>query len=127
MNYQTRQRQAVLRVLMEERKPLTAQSVLDRARVLCPGLGVATVFRILKHALEEGEIRKVELPGVAPHYERASQKHHHFFVCQVCSKLLPLEGCVDGLQKLLPPGTRMKNHEVVILGECETCAVDPLE
>ena len=121
MSYQTRQREAVLRVLLEDGKPLTAQSVLERAKVYCPGIGAATVFRTLKQAIETGEVCKVELPGLAPHYEVASEKHHHFFVCETCSQLLPLDGCVSGLQKLLPSGSRMKNHEVVIFGECPEC------
>ncbi len=121
MSYQTRQREAVLRVLVEEGKPLTAQATLERAKSHCPGIGAATVFRSLKQAMATGEITKVELPGLAPHYEIVSDKHHHFFVCESCRQLLPLQGCVSGLKRLLPEGSRMTNHEVVIFGECPAC------
>jgi Fur family ferric uptake transcriptional regulator len=124
MSYQTRQREAVLRVLAGEGRPLSAQSVFELAKTYCPGIGAATVFRTLKQAIEAGEIAKVELPGLPPHYEISSGKHHHFFVCESCHQLLPLEGCVSGLQKLLPSGSRMKNHEVVIFGECPECVAE---
>lgn len=122
MNYQTRQRRAVLRVLVEESLPLTAQAIVERAGQYCPGIGQATVFRTLRQLLEAGEISKVELPGVPPHYELATRAHHHFFVCESCRKLLPLAGCVRGLSRLLPAGSRMARHEIVIYGACAVCA-----
>ncbi len=114
----------MLQVLREEAQPLSAQAVLDRAGPICPGIGAATVFRTLKQAVESGEVVKVELPGLAPHYELASSHHHHFFVCESCEQILPLQGCVNGLPKLLPSGSRMSHHEIVIFGECSTCVAD---
>jgi Fur family ferric uptake transcriptional regulator len=110
-----------MRVLESEAHPLSAQEILERAGALCPGIGAATVFRALKQLLESGEISRVELPGVPPHYELAAQDHRHFFVCETCKQLLPLRGCVGGLSKLLPAGSRMKHHEIVIYGECADC------
>ncbi len=121
VKYRTRQRDAVLRVVTEEGKPLSAQKIIERADQLCPGIGAATVFRTLKQAVESGEVSKVELPGLAPHYEIATADHHHFFVCENCHELQPLEGCLDDLSKLLPIGSRMKHHEIVIFGECSNC------
>jgi Fur family ferric uptake transcriptional regulator len=124
MNYRTRQREAVLRVLSHEDKPLTAQVILTKANAICPGIGAATVFRTLKEAMQSGEISKVELPGLPPHYELRRDRHHHFFVCQTCHDIQPLEGCVQGLNRLLPKGSRMRDHEVVIFGDCSECASD---
>jgi Fur family ferric uptake transcriptional regulator len=122
MNYRTRQREAVLQVLSHGDKPLTAQAVFAKASAICPGIGVATVFRTLKEAMQSGEISKVELPGLPPHYERHRNGHHHFFVCQTCHDVQPLEGCVQGLDRLLPKGSKMNGHEVVIFGDCSECA-----
>jgi len=36
-------------------------------------------------------------------------------------RLLVLEGCVEGLREILPSGSRMTNHEIVIFGECPEC------
>lgn len=121
MSYRTRQRQAILQVLQEEKRPLSAQEIYQKAGEFCAGLGAATVFRTLKQLLEAGDLSKVELPGLAPHYERANGHHHHFFMCESCKQLLPLRGCVDGLSKLLPHGSSMKHHEIVIFGECASC------
>ncbi len=122
MNYQTRQRQAVLSVLQSEDQPLSAHQIHERAKKECVGIGAATVFRTLKQLLQAGQIAKVEVPGVPPHYERAPQPHHHFFVCKSCKQLLPLQGCVTGLNKLLPKGTRMSHHEIIVFGECAACS-----
>lgn len=121
MGYRTRQRETILRILREEGAPLPAHAILERAGESCPGIGSATVFRTLKQALESGEIAKVELPGLAPHYEITPAHHHHFFVCESCRRLRPLRGCVSGLSRLLPAGSRMKHHEIVVFGECSDC------
>ena len=121
MIYQTRQREAVLQVLSQGGRPLPAKKIIQQANELCPGIGAATVFRTLKQAVESGEVSKVELPGLPPHYEMRSLQHHHFFVCENCQELQLLEGCVNGLSKLLPLGSRMKHHEIVIFGQCRDC------
>jgi Fe2+ or Zn2+ uptake regulation protein len=124
MNYRTRQREAVLRVLSQGDKLLTAQAVLVKANAIFRGIGASTVFRKLKEAMRSGEISKVELPGLPPHYGLRRDRHHHFFVCQTCHDVQPLEGCVQGLNRLLPKGSRMRGHEVVIFGDCSECASD---
>ena len=117
----TQQRSSILHVLDELGRPVTPQELLEAASAESPGLGLATVYRTLKNLVESGEVRKIEVAGVPPHYEMDSDKHHHFFVCEDCHKLFDLEGCPGGFKKLLPPGFSMKSHEVVIYGECRDC------
>jgi Fur family ferric uptake transcriptional regulator len=121
MNYRTRQREAVLQVLSHGDKPLTAQAVFAKANAIYPGIGVVTVFRTLKEAMQSGEISKVELQELLPHYEKYCDSHHDFFVCQACQDVQPLQGCVKGLSKLLPKSCRMKDHEVVIFASGAIC------
>ena len=100
---------------------MTPQELLEAASVESPGLGLATVYRALKKLVEAGEVRKVEVAGVPPHYEMEKEKHHHFFVCEGCCKMFDLEGCPGGFQKLLPQGFTMNSHEVIIYGTCRSC------
>jgi Fur family ferric uptake transcriptional regulator len=73
----------------------------------------------------------VDIPGVAPHYERVGRHHHHFFLCQQCRQLFDLAGCVRGVKALAPSGFRVQEHEIVLYGQCAACvggrAQRPLE
>jgi Fur family ferric uptake transcriptional regulator len=88
-------------------------------------LGIATVYRAIRQFVLEGQIRAVEIPGVPPHYESASRHHHHFFLCQQCRRLFDLIGCVRGVRGLAPTGFRVQQHEIVLYGECASCASKP--
>jgi Fur family ferric uptake transcriptional regulator len=122
MPYRTRQKRAIRKVIESSRRPLTARQICERARKEAKELGLATVYRTLRELGEEGQIRHIEIPGVQPHYETAARDHHHFFLCEHCERLFHLTGCPRGLSNLLPDGYRMKRHEIIIYGECVSCA-----
>ncbi len=122
MSYATRQKQALHDVFARARRPLTAMEICSEAQQAIPSLGIATVYRALKRLVSSGELRLVEIPGTAPHYERAAPGHHHYFLCQGCRHLFDLAGCVHGLHALAPAGFRVLQHEIVLYGECKGCA-----
>lgn len=121
MQLKTQQQSSILRVLDDLGRPVTPQELLETASNNSPGLGLATVYRALKRLVETGQVRKIEVAGLPPHYEMESDRHHHFFVCEGCQKIFDLDGCPGGFKKLLPPGFRMNSHEVIIYGECQGC------
>ena len=124
MPHQTQQRSSILEVLDEIDRPVTPSELLDYSSVKSPGLGLATVYRALKQLVETGKVRKIEISGVPPHYEVLCEKHHHhFFVCEECQTMSVLAGCSGGFKKLLPAGSKMTSHEVVIYGECQDCVI----
>ncbi len=102
-------------------RPVTPQELLEEAAIKSPGLGLATVYRLLKKLVDSGAVRKIEVAGLAPHYEREQDEHHHFFVCEDCHRMFDLRGCSGGMDELLPPGFRMHSHEVIIYGACRDC------
>ena len=122
MAYLTRQKQALEAIFQRARRPLTANEICREARLEIPSLGIATVYRAIKQFVSEGQIRAVEIPGVPPHYESADRHHHHFFLCQECKCLFDLVGCVRGVRGLAPSGFRVQQHEIVLYGECASCA-----
>lgn len=122
MPLKTQQRSSILEALSELDRPVSAQELFETASVKSPGLGLATVYRTLKRMVEIGEVRKIEVAGVPPHYELKGGKHHHFFVCEQCLKMLVLYGCPQGIAKLIPPGFTMTSHELIIYGLCQSCA-----
>ena len=122
MIYLTQQKRVLAEVFERAERPLTPGEICERARTEVPAIGMATVYRAIKQFLEEGQIRAVEIPGAAPHYESAARHHHHFFLCQQCRRLFDLVGCVRGVKSLAPEGFRVRQHEIVLYGECAACA-----
>ena len=121
MGYLTKQKLVLGGVFEQAKRPLTASEICNEARKEIPSLGIATVYRAIKQSLTEGNVRAVEIPGVAPHYESAGRQHHHFFLCQECKRLFELMGCVRGVRGLAPNGFRVQQHEIVLYGACASC------
>lgn len=121
----TRQREAIIQVLIEAGRPLAAAELFEKAQALVPRVGLATVYRLIKLLQEEGRARLVELPGLSPHYEwvdeEKSQRHHHHFVCENCQRVFDVYHCPGGLQKMVPKGFLLKSHELTLIGVCDKC------
>lgn len=111
----------ILSVLEAQDRPVTPKELLEVASTQSPSLGLATVYRALKVLVETGQARKIEVAGLAPHYERNKKEHHHFFVCEDCKRIFDLYGCSGGLKELLPSGFTMTSHELTIFGACRDC------
>ena len=121
MPYLTQQKLVLGTVFTHAKRPLTPVEICEEARKKIPSLGIATVYRAIKQFVDEGQVRAVEVPGAAPHYESTARHHHHFFVCRQCKRLFDLIGCVRGVKSLAPSGFRVKQHEIVLYGECASC------
>jgi len=121
MSYLTQQKLILGAVFERAKRPLTPAEICEEARKEIPTLGIATVYRAIKQFISEGQVRSIEIPGAAPHYESAARHHHHFFLCQQCKRLFDLIGCVRGVKSLAPKGFRVKQHEIVLYGECAAC------
>ena len=84
-------------------------------------VGIATIYRALKAGVEAGLVRAVDLPGDATRYEPADRGHHHHFLCSGCDRAYDLEGCVPGLDAILPPSFALTGHEILLYGTCADC------
>jgi Fur family ferric uptake transcriptional regulator len=119
----TKQRDAIRRVIDEAGRPLSAAEVLSLAGLHVPGLGIATVYRTLSVFLEEGSVVAVPIPGEAPRYEsrHAASRHHHHFHCGGCGRVFDVPGCPQGLDQLAPPGFLISGHDLLLHGQCSAC------
>ena len=117
----TRQRQAIQSLFDKTNNPLSVEDVRAGAEREVNGIGIATVYRNIKSLLEEGVLTTVDLPGEPPRYELAGKGHHHHFQCTRCSRVYDMKACLNGLKKMLLPGFRMTNHDVILYGECAKC------
>lgn len=119
---QTRQREAIARVIADAAGPLTAREIHARAQAETAALGIATVYRALKLLLQAREIKCVVLPSGEPRYESSSRGHHDHFLCRACEQVFDL-GCPLRLPRgtALPGGFVVEDHEMTLFGLCPGC------
>jgi Fur family transcriptional regulator, ferric uptake regulator len=117
----TRQREAIRAALRGAGRPLSPHEILEQARRLAPGLGLATVYRNVRALTAEGWLRSVELPGAASRYELSGKEHHHHFHCRSCDGLFEVARCPGELRELVPRGFQLERHEVILYGLCQVC------
>ncbi|MBM4188785.1 MAG: transcriptional repressor [Gemmatimonadetes bacterium] len=122
MERNTRQRAAIRAAFSRARRPLGPTEVLELARQDVDGLGIATVYRTIKSLVDDGWLTAVGLPGEPDRYEPAGLAHHHHFRCKSCDRVFDLEGCVEGLKKLVPKSFQLEGHELILVGRCKQCA-----
>ncbi len=117
----TQQGNAIRQVLLNAGRPLSTKEAFTMAQQQVFGLGIATVYRNLKSLQQEGSVVAVELPGQSARWEVAQKSHHHHFLCNACDKLYEINSCPDDLQRLLPEGYTLEEHDILLRGLCNEC------
>ncbi len=121
---QTRQRDAVLRVISEASGPLSVPEIHDRARDAHAGIGIATIYRTLKLLQENAQIQAVILPSGESRFEAVGRGHHEHFQCRSCNSVFDIHACPLDLPRntTLQGGFIVEDHELTLYGTCPTCA-----
>ena len=121
---QTRQRDAILRVIAEADGPLSVPEIHDLARREHPGTGLATIYRTLKLLQDGGQIQSVILPSGESRFETARRGHHEHFQCRGCEHVFDLHECPLKLPRgsALGGGFIVEDHELTLYGLCPDCA-----
>ena len=123
---QTRQRDAILKVLAEANGPLSVPEIFELAKKKIP-LGIATVYRAVNLLLAGHEIQSVILPSGETRYESADLGHHDHFQCRNCGHVYDLSVCPLHLASgtIIPGGFIVEDHEMTLYGICPDCAKAP--
>lgn len=126
----TNQRLMVLEIMAEHPgEHLTAEEIYDLARLQCPDIGLATIYRTVQVLVELLIIDKVSFDdGFARYelgdYEGVSKHHHHHAICTQCGKVFSFEDdLLDTLEQALLDsiGFTVTDHEVKLYGYCGAC------
>ena len=120
----TKQRRAVLRVIRESDKHLTANEVFEDARRLLPGISFATVYNSLNYLKKEGLIGEIRFGTDANLYDRKLTRHDHA-ICDKCGKLVDLElSLPDGLLETAADLSNFEpaSIELTLHGLCPECS-----
>ena len=86
----TAKRAAVLQVLRESEGHLQPDEIFRRAKQLCPGIVLATVYNNLHALCEMGMIRRIRTADGADYYDKTPSPHEHA-ICADCGRMLDLE------------------------------------
>ena len=100
--------------------PLSADQI--HIALAATGIGLATVYRLLKRGVEEGCYTPVEIPNGPTYYEPADRPHHHHFECLTCHRIYDVVGCPGQFDELTPEGFTLESHDLLLRGQCVTCS-----
>ena len=117
----TKQRTAILKCLSETVRPLSIDEILAYAAKDIPQINLSTVYRTLKTLIEEEKVLLTELPGEKTCYEISQKGHHHYFLCDGCSKIYFIDQCPKELIDLVPKGFQLLGHSITLNGFCAEC------
>lgn len=117
--------QAVLDVVRSVQTHPTALEVYEMVKQVRPRIGLASVYRILGHLVEQNYIKEVLYGDGSSRYDGRITRHDHG-ICTNCGALLDLPIEVTVSQQVLQQaaqaaGLELDTHEVRIYGRCSSC------
>lgn len=119
----TRQREAVLKVLEEAEKHLTAQEVYDRVRRRLPGTAYGTVYNALAYLQSAGLVQAINIGNGPTLYDRRVDRHDHLR-CIQCGEVIDYSH--PGLDQVIErvareTGYKIKKAHLLFEGLCLQC------
>lgn len=121
MQRMTKQRMTILKCLSETGRPLSIEEILAYATTEIPQINLSTIYRNVKTLIQEEKIALIELPGEKSCYEIIQKGHHHYFLCDSCSKTYFINKCPKGLLDIVPDGFHLLGHSITLNGFCQEC------
>ncbi|MCC7355433.1 MAG: transcriptional repressor [Anaerolineae bacterium] len=119
----TRQREAVLMVLKEAEKHLTAQEVYDRVRQRLPGTAYGTVYNALAYLQSVGLVQAFNIGNGPALYDRRIDRHDHLR-CLQCGEVIDYS--LSGLDQVVERVARETGYQInrarlLFEGLCPKC------
>jgi len=128
-------REAVLDVLFNTDKHLSADDIYMIIHSKYPNIGLATIYRTLDILSDLGIIFKFDFGDGKTRYELAEGhkgiRHHHHLVCTECRRVIDYTDFIDEEIELLKQtekglsekyNFKITNHLIQFYGVCEKCS-----
>lgn len=119
----TTQRAAILTVVREADKHLTAGEIFERVRRRYPTIAYGTVYRTLHLLAERGLILEFPFGDQASRFDRRTDRHDHV-QCAGCGELVDVDVPTVMLSRVVAEeqsGFRIDGHQTVFSGVCPAC------
>ena len=119
----TKQREAILKILKNTRSHPTADSIYANVRKLIPNISKGTIYRNLKILQELGQVKELNLNGTVSRFEVNIGNHYHFR-CEQCGKVIDIEGPIynELNQRVMDKtGLKILYHQLEFRGLCHEC------
>jgi len=121
----TKNRQEILKVLMDSTQPLTADQIYFSLNQGGESMNLSTIYRTLATLSEKGILLKVVLADESKTlFEYNRQIHKHYLICQDCRTITPIEHCpIAEYEKKLSQemNFHITGHKLGIYGYCQAC------
>lgn len=123
MTRQTKQRDAILKLLRGTYSHPTADQIYDEVRKEIPSISKGTVYRNLKVLREMDLISELNLNGTVSRFE-AKRKSHYHFRCERCGQVFDVD---EPINKELDTriaertGFKILYHQLEFRGLCHDC------
>ncbi len=117
---QSNRRDAILKVLRENRTHPTADEVYCLVREQYPNVSLGTVYRNLKYFVQQGLVNTLETTDACLHYDGDTEEHCHF-ICEKCGKIIDVFESVEPPCKLNEYGVSVTSSKAVFYGVCADC------
>ena len=117
-------RLAILALFAKEKRPMSAQEIVD---ALPRGIDQATVYRTIRSFKAKGVIRQIDLRHNHAHYELADLAEHHHLVCIRCGRIEDVHHCgVEEIENKVIKSSKhfseIRQHALEFYGICKNCA-----
>jgi len=119
----TKQREAILKILRNNRAHPTADQIYDMVRKEIHNISKGTVYRNLQVLREDGFISELNLNSTLSRYEEKQDKHYHFR-CEKCGRVFDLDELVNTeIDKRVSArtGFKVSSHYTEFWGLCKHC------
>ena len=115
----TGQRQIIAQVIAESDDHPNVDEIYQRANLLDPKIGIATIYRTVRLFEELGVIEKLEINGKA-RYEISDDNHHHHLINIKTGEIIEFEN--EELEKLKVKiatdlGFELVDHKLELYGK----------
>ena len=119
----TIQRSLVYEAVHRLQSHATAEEIYDEVVKRHPAISRGTVYRNLNRLAEDGEIRRMEIPGGPDRYDHRCHGHYHAR-CLQCGRVFDVEMTyLQDLEKAVTDahGFAIQGHDIIFSGLCPEC------
>ena len=128
----TEPRQAVMEVLKNASGHPSAEEIYFLVHRNNPGVGLATIYRILDLLVKTGLIRRYDFGQGKARYELVRQdgSHHHHLICRNCGRIIDYDDFLDQEKELVGKieaalskkhNFKIESHNLIFYGLCSKC------